>query len=235
MIRGTGHKPDKPFVHDYPTGSTPTGSFLDLSGGCIVRDQGSTSSCVGQALAAAAEIAIGHKARFSAIAAYTIARMLERDRWQDQLTDQGSYPLLATLGLQRHGFVAKNWDDVNSELPLDLLENGVTHKLTQYYRIPGPGSFEGIRRSLAAGNAVTLAVTVDQSFDGTDGHWPVPAPSGPSRGSHYVCAVGYGPDGIKILNSWSSGWGAAGYAWLSPERVEHETTKDRQVIDVVEI
>ena len=235
MLRGLGHKPDSPAVFPYPTGSTPV-SLVDLSRGCIVRDQSTTSACVGFAIVAAAEIACDHKVRFSPIAAYTMARMLARSTWEERLVDDGSYPLLATQALQKHGFVTDQEVGVDEELPLDMLEDGITHKLSQYARIPsGVGAYEGIRRSLAHGSPITLAVAVDEWFDTSDGRVPIPPPVGTGRGSHYICALGYDSRGIRILNSWGTSWGDRGYGWLSPERIEHPTTLDIQVIEVVQV
>jgi C1A family cysteine protease len=210
--------------------------MIDLSQGVLVRDQAATSACVGFAITAAAEIAVDHKVRFSPVAAYTMARLLARSTWEEPLRDDGAFPLLATQALQKHGFVTDQDIGVNEELPLDLLEDGVTHKLSQYSRIPsGVGAYESLRRTLAHGSPVTLAISVDVGFEYTDGRVPVGVPMGSSRGSHYVCAVGYDSRGVRILNSWGKDWGDAGFAWLSPERVEDPTTLDLQAIELVQV
>lgn len=191
---------------------------------------------MGHAIAAAAEIVTGHKVRFSPFATYTMARMFARASWREPLVDDGAYPLLATRALQKHGFVSDAHTlTLNEELPFDMLEEGVTHRLAQYYRIPsGPGAYEGVRRSIASGNPVTIAVTCDGSFEHSDGRVPIPSPSGSTRGSHYIVCVGTSGELVRILNSWGPEWGDGGYAWLTPERIEHPTTVDLQCIDVVE-
>lgn len=236
MLRGLGHKPDEALGLHVSAGPPPRAtpaSSMDLSRGCRVLDQWTTQACVGYAIVAAAEIAVDHAVTFSPVATYTLARIFARTSWTEPLLDDGAYPLLATKALQKHGFLPDMPLSINDKLYFDRLEAMYTHRLTSFSRIPsGPGAYEMVRGAIASGNAVTLAIAVDESFESTDGRIPIPPASGSVRGSHYITCVGYGPSGAKVLNSWGKDWGNGGYAWLTPERVEQ--AQDLQVIDVVE-
>ena len=90
------------------------------------------------------------------------------------------------------------------------------------WRGAGGNDINEIKAHLAAGDPVVLGIPVYQAFYSCRGGW-VDSPSRGQRfyGNHGICAVGYsdsaggGKGGIKIANSWGSGWGAGGYTYLS--------------------
>jgi hypothetical protein len=75
---------------------------------------------------------------------------------------------------------------------------------------------------LASGDAFVLGFPVYSEFDNYVCSQAVPPPANPGtyRGLHAVAVVGYddnwaGVGAFKIVNSYGSGWGCYGYAWLS--------------------
>jgi C1A family cysteine protease len=209
-------------------GAAPIGVpvSLDLSWALdAVQNQGSTSSCVGQALASSiymrGKIA-GHTiARPSACAIYTFARLVNYPH--TVLADTGSRPRMAMIGLQDFGVVAESrWPlspaTLNEPLPLDVFQHGAQALLTDYYRIdsaPGSGASTLIKAALARGFIPTFAIDVDESYQQYKGGvWR--GRTGPSLGGHYQAIVGYDADSMLVLNSWGTGWGLDGFA-----RIEH--------------
>ncbi len=97
---------------------------------------------------------------------------------------------------------------------------------------PGQLSFEGVVAALDAGVLVVLGLVITDAFYRPDNEGRV-ADVSPDieRGGHAVLAVGHGVDprgaaSLLIRNSWGTGWGLGGYAWLSSGYVHrqlHET------------
>lgn len=227
-MRGLGHLPDHPVHVALDLRVRHVGRLL----GAALRtpvvvdhaerldrilDQGATSSCVGQALSTSlylrGQIAGAPIARPSPLAIYTLARLV--DVPYAPLTDIGSRPALAMMGLRDHGMVAESrWPldatHINAALPFDVYQHGSDAPLLDYYRIgAGAGASVLVRQALARGFAPCLALQVDRTFEGYgEGVWG--GPTSPLVGGHYVCAIGYGEDYVWIANSWGSGWGLGG-------------------------
>jgi C1A family cysteine protease len=80
-----------------------------------------------------------------------------------------------------------------------------------------------LRAEIDRGRPVVLGVTVfDTLFIPTAaGRIDAPTTGSPARGRHAVVAVGHGPSGLLIRNSWGFTWAVGGYGWLSNEYAEH--------------
>lgn len=83
-----------------------------------------------------------------------------------------------------------------------------------------------LKKALADDMPVMLAVGVYENTMqvGADGKWPMPPKGAESLGGHAITAVGY--DNAKkvfiIRNSWGTGWGDKGYAYMPYEFVKTE-------------
>jgi hypothetical protein len=101
----------------------------------------------------------------------------------------------------------------------------------QYYRCsddPDDRRRE-IEAALASLRPVCVGIQVDQGFMNDPGsHWRF---AGPSKGGHYLCAVGTSGDGLLVVNSWGTGWGDGGFCTLSWDSVcDPRVTSDPYVL-----
>lgn len=182
-----------------------------------IPDQGSTSSCVGQAFATVlylrAQIAGAPIARPSAKAIYDCARLLEQP---NILADTGSRPRLAIQGLQEFGMVAEErWpltdDNVNDVPPLDVFRAGLGAMLGGYYRIGGADVATLARSALSKGFPVFFAMPVDNAFLRISDGAVYEGAREMVLGSHAMALVGYGEGWFRVANSWGASWGAGGF------------------------
>ncbi len=82
------------------------------------------------------------------------------------------------------------------------------------------------RQRLDSGYTTVIGISVYSNFDNIQSYgykYCVADTYGGNRGSHVVTIVGYndtmtthdGPGAFKLVNSWGTGWGLAGYWWMS--------------------
>ena len=117
-----------------------------------------------------------------------------------------------------------------------------------YYRLDsaekpcsGEQLLKQIKRHLAIGIPIAFGFAVFGSKSTADGHIPMPTAQDERLSSHAVLAVGYddhlqivngGKDGqrstgaLLFQNSWSTGWGDAGYGWLPYDFVRESLARD---------
>lgn len=193
-----------------------------------IPNQGSTSSCVGHALATSLEVrgrvSGSPIARPSAKAIYDVARMVRAPR--RELGDFGCQPSAAIDGISRYGLVAEaRWPldeaNVNELPPLDVFAHGVGALLGAHYRIPsGLGAAGLLRRALHAGYVPVFAMTVDDAYFEHAGRTAYRAQLGPVVGSHMQALVGYLEDVFVVANSWGTEWGTGGFALLGADFLE---------------
>lgn len=232
MKRGLGYIQDEPDERDYDistlvSASKRTPASVDLTPIVPpVRDQGTTSSCVGQALA----MAIATRAKFETIyldlpSPMHIYACARRD-YANPLKDEGCRPRDAMEGLRHYGVCSeKRWPfdpkKINSYPPFDTFHAGADARVTGYYRISAVGAARcsQIRTALSKGHPVVFAQPVDAPFDGYTAGVIGEVDPATNRGGHYTCLVGYGPSWFIGVNSWGLAWGNAGFYRVSDERI----------------
>jgi C1A family cysteine protease len=68
---------------------------------------------------------------------------------------------------------------------------------------------------------MAVGLTVDRAFDSCSRKnsrlLKFKAPKDPDEAGHAASLVGYGPDYFILRNSWGTGWGDRGYAYLSDD------------------
>ena len=205
-------------------GATPAAQNVDYTAfmGAIF-DQGATSSCVGNAssksLGTRAAIEGKKLPVISRKAIYDVARLI--DGPYQQLSDDGSRPAAAYLGMREYGVVSEErWplleERVNDAPPFDVFLHGLEGLLPDYYRIAaGGGCAQLIRRALAQGYCPTFAMPVDDAYESYDGSAVFDRLQGPSLGGHYQCVVGCVTGAILVAGSWGTGWGLRGLARIA--------------------
>ena len=131
--------------------------------------------------------------------------------------------------------------DFDKEPPAFCYAFALNYQALSYYRLDPPGTTKGvllnrIKTNLAAGLPSMFGFTVYSSISQAAASGKIPFPTAGEKiaGGHAIVAVGY-DDSIKvkntnakgiettgallIRNSWGSGWGIGGYAWLPYEYV----------------
>jgi hypothetical protein len=90
-----------------------------------------------------------------------------------------------------------------------------------------------VKQLLAGGQTCVLGINVYRNFDYIHNYnytYTVYDKNGTNRGGHAVCIVGYddskvtadGVGAFKLVNSWGTGWGMAGYWWMSYYAVKNK-------------
>lgn len=179
-----------------------------------IRDQGSTPTCVGHALAALMEQALltkGFKRALSVLAGYVGARSLE-------------YPPPAEGTSLRDGLIFAQRFGIAPDADWPFLAgkgqpgpfastNALLTRVGGFAVVPRvPLEIKAALTRTQMGVIVALDVT--PGFDAPDAQGLM-HPGGAERGSHAVVVVGYDDarQAFRIRNSWGTGWGQGGYAW----------------------
>jgi hypothetical protein len=210
-----------------PTGSLP--AAVDLSRYAEkVGDQGSVNSCATWAIGYAM---MGWFARSQGHAGAPYAPMYVYSQVNGG-RDAGSSPVdvlevVRTQGIdtaahyaQKHTRSTLDWRHQPSAAErAGAAANKITGWVTLYntYRAPGSLAVTALKRTLASGRPVALGITVYSGFMNAYGPGSVVSSSGrlgAPLGYHEVLALGYDSRGVRIENSWGTGWGDRGYAIL---------------------
>lgn len=212
-----------------------------------VRDQLSASACVGFAIAMAIGIRLGVLGLFleelSALAVYTWARMAAKYGVESVIEDIGSIPRVAMQALREHGAPGESaWPfdvaRVNDELPWDVQQESSAGRVTAFYRIDSDERVHEVMYALSHDYPVVFGSRVDTAFMALGQHASVRSFDQTDRngGGHMMCLVGYQTreDGVHflMLNSWGTGWGNAGFAWLHEDIIRASYSRDFYVMQV---
>jgi hypothetical protein len=205
-------------------------------------DQGSTSSCTGNAVSAALAMGSRYTARDSSLpvpsrsALYYGGRALTAQRFGGSISDDGAY-LRDVFDAARRVGVPFERDApfeprrINRPPPMGALVLGHGHRGGSYVRIFEDGEQKSlaVRTALAAGHPVVIGspITVDYASGSGRYVFDVPAKGEPIAGGHAQVLSGYQPDALRgrlyrCVNSWGQGWGDHGDAWLSEAWVQWE-------------
>ena len=213
------------------TTSTPVPAAVDLSRfDPKVADQGMVNSC------AAWAVGYGMLGWFAGSQGHTGAPFAPMYAYSQLTTprDTGASPasvleLLRTQGIDTTvkygpGHGGSYWSYFDWRHRPTIVEkaaaapNRITGWVTLYntFGSPGATAVAKLKQTLASGRPVALTIGVFDRFEWATGSGVISSAGnlGPMRGLHEVLAVGYDSRGVKIMNSWGTSWGNAGYGIL---------------------
>lgn len=220
-----------------PNQGQEVNDVLDLRHWCSpVEDQRYASSCVGNGTVGALEFLQLRNGQplvdLSRLFVYYNARLMT----QDQDKDNGTFIRLAFGTLSALGtcteakwpydltklFVRPSWGSYRDAYP---------NKVDSYYSISAAGQIriDYIKRALRAQHVVVFGMTVDQDYmNYSGGVVAMPKQVRPNPGGHCQVIVGY--DNNKqcwiVRNSWGTGWGEGGYAFVPFDYLDASSADD---------
>jgi hypothetical protein len=219
-----------------------------------VRDQASTSSCVGHAIASAVDVRLRFLQKTlpepAPLGVYGFARMLEKSSRGTLLADEGCYPRDALKGLKQFGIPAESdWpftEDpavVNEELPWDVEQKASAGRVEAFYALVGGGEtlLQDICNALNQNYPVPYGTNVTQAFMDYAGGGPsramkAPGPLDRRLGGHETLILGYttvaGRLVFQCLNSWGTSWGDTGFYWADQDFLLDPEASDFNAIQV---
>jgi C1A family cysteine protease len=219
--RGLGYRPDKPDPRDHAfsahhaaLASVQTSASVDVPH-VVPKNQGSTSSCVGNSWAKGLQLsylASGLECPdLSALYIYRIARNLDAT-----VGDDGSFLRSGARAVQNAGCAPEiAWPfseaRVNDQIPFRAEHAGFDMSGTRRYFRIAAGDTDGVKRAIAAKLAVVGGWDVDDDFVSGDGKTIVDVQD-PRRnaGGHAIALIGYDHDTFTLINSWGAAYGING-------------------------
>lgn len=201
-------------------------------------DQGKVGSCVSWAIDYAAyDILEKEQGITGAPQApmYTYAQIVKG-------VDQGSTPDETFQILEKQGVdnQADYWQgnfDYTTQPTAAETTSAAKWKLSGHTTLPtGAGIQAGVEKSIAAGEPVVISIQVHQSWmkispqDASSyGYEPGDDTADPIVGGHEVAIIGYNSQGVRIENSWGTGWGDGGYINVSWAFLQHQVEEANAV------
>ena len=198
-----------------------------------VRNQLQSSSCVGHGVGSGVELRCALDQQpvpnLSPMHAYWLGRA--QDGFQHE--DAGAYIRSAIRAVRKVGVCGEtDWpldmERINERPPMSAEMSGIRFADLAYERVTGGA--ERVLDALQLGAPVVLGTLVGNVFADHFGDDTIPAP-GPREvmlGGHCVLACGFdrGGERVRILNSWGTGWGSGGFAWLEAAWFDLPATQD---------
>jgi hypothetical protein len=143
-------------------------------------------------------------------------------------TSSDIFSVLQSKGIVEQAVWTHGPTDYTSQPNTTEAANGLTHKTSggsYLFAQPNQGAAAttAIETALAAGTPVAIGIPVYTAFyslTSTNSVMTNAKVSGTLQGYHMVAAYGYDSTGVKIANSWGTGWGKSGWATLGWDFVD---------------
>lgn len=231
-VRGLGYLPDHPEVVAARLHAgerfgaarvPPSGSLLTFAP--PVLDQGTTSACVGHAMATGITTALAATGRDlgwipSADLIYRLARCIDRAGREQPLYDLGTRIGSACDAITRWGIVPGRVPidvdprAIDREPTLDELERAALRLVVGEYGIAsGPSAPDLVRAAITTGHPVIGGVLVgDRAQNWREGQVPLTYEDtlDPHGGGHAMCILAYDDGTFRARSSWSRDFGLMG-------------------------
>ncbi len=165
---------------------------------------------------------------------YAYSQMQAKYGWHDQ----GGYPsdayaIAADQGIDTQADYPQGTADWQTLPTAAQHAKAAAHKTAgaaflyqSYSSPPGAGARTAISTAVAANHPVALSIPVYGAFFGlnaTSHTMGLSQVTGASYGGHEVLVLGYDATGVRIQNSWGTGWGERGFANLTWDFVQRYT------------
>jgi C1A family cysteine protease len=200
----------------------------------LILDQGNLGSCVANSLCYAKMIRDHMSGRPDAPMSRLFAWWHSRNQHGDAANNTGTYirtciKVLNVLG--RPPETAWPYDEgkAYTKPSVGAIKSAYDSRQMSYRRISGEYGErqEQVKQSISSGMPVVFGTLVSQEFTSYRGGGHVwQAPTTHIVGGHAMCAVGYTPDGVKVVNSWGTWWGDNGYAFISWDAIDNPGVTD---------
>jgi C1A family cysteine protease len=205
------------------------------------HDQGSTSSCVCNAMTRALEI----KRIMKLGQSYHVplSRMDLYYGCRDRMTpsetklDQGTYIYLAAgvlcdFGVCREDTHPFNYDNLYKLPPVMASREARLNRVNSQFRINSLNDdrIDDMIFNLRAGNPIVFGTTVGKDWMEYSGGKKVLTVETRPLGGHAILVCGYVGGNFIIENSWSNNWGLNGFGIVDPEVFKQPETTDLWVI-----
>lgn len=137
--------------------------------------------------------------------------------------DGGSYPsdafnLMQTKGVASLATMPYRAGDYKTQPSANQRQDALPYTVSSWAYFKS-GDVAGMKAHLAGGDLVSLSVPVYENFMWPKDpcNTPIGAPAGRMLGGHQITLVGYDDtkQAFRFANSWGTGWGCSGFAWLS--------------------
>jgi C1A family cysteine protease len=236
-MRRYGYKPDAPDERDHkfalswfnPVRYMPESMLpkaVDLRSSMPpVMDQGSLGSCTAHGVTAALRYNLKNNdlpdVELSRLQLYYDSRALEGDIDRDDGAQIRNVIKCAAKGVGRESlwpYDQTKW----SQRPAQAVYDDAPHfEAIDYQRVETTS--RALKTALYVGRPVVIGVTIFASFESEQVALTgvVPMPGRESEvGGHCMIVCGYTPENFIVRNSWGSGWGALGDAFISGAYLE---------------
>ena len=198
-----------------------------------VYDQGQTSSCTGNGVAACVQYGLKAQSRHDFVPSRLFIYYNERLMEGTVHDDAGAYirdgiKVVANIGappedlwpFDVNNLLVKPTDNVYSEAKKGIIK--------QYSRVPI--KLANIQNVLTHGIPIVFGCTLYQSFESnqvaSNGMVPMPGLNENVVGGHCMVIVGSNDTHFIVRNSWGSGWGDGGYCYMPHEYLTNTDLAD---------
>ena len=218
-----------------------------------IYDQGSSSSCVAQAVGGAAhniEIQAAARgvditpAKLALLSLYFHGRLPHSSN--GIVFDTGTHVRTVTSMFFKLGCAddadwpfSTDTSKINRRPPMGATMRGLGRKGGKYYRIKetGQGRIDAIIAALHDNHPICFGTRVTQDFLSSSGTSVIDQPVGGAAfaGGHAMVIIGYektvGGLLFKIRNSWGTDWRDGGYCWFTEDYIRWYASRDFQIIE----
>ena len=206
-----------------------------------VYDQGPTSSCVAQAIAAAVAI----QEVKAGIVYHCPSRLFmyynSRAMHHMQGTDSGTFARTCLKSMKKLGVPDElHWgfdEPVNQRPGWEPAAMAAGRMGGTYEWLPTTGRLEAVKSAIDAGYPVAFGTLVTEAFTQNSGPYVEGVPMvKDTKGGHMMLIVGYTYDDFnnstyfQVLNSWGTDWRMGGFAYLSSGYINWKYSRDFVIV-----